>query len=179
MRLYGRESLSSLHKQSLVARRITEHNCRAIAILDCQPQHYQQMAGLVMYYNSYHWHYLHVTSDDEGNRVLQIMTCDKHNIAQSLDSPIQLSKTNDIVLRAEWHLDAIQCYFQDGTKDWIPIGDPLDGSILSDDYVRDESNRYRPAFTGAFVGMCCQDLSGQRWHPDFKVSICENLDKNT
>ena len=116
LRLYGRESLSSFHKQSLIARRITEHNCRAIAILDYQPKHYQQMAGLVMYYNTYHWHYLHVTADDDGNRVLQIINCDKYNTSTSLDLPIQLSKTNDIVLRAEWHRDSIQCYFQDGSK---------------------------------------------------------------
>ncbi len=178
LRLYGRESLSSFHRQSLVARRVTEHNCRAITILDYQPKHYQQMAGLVMYYNTYHWHYMHVTVGGDGNRVLQITTCDKYNTVESLDSPIQLSKSNDIVLRADWHTDSIQCYFQDGSKEWIPIGDPLDGSILSDDYVRDDSNRYRPAFTGAFVGMCCQDLTGQRLHADFKVFIYENLDKN-
>jgi xylan 1,4-beta-xylosidase len=39
-------------------------------------------------------------------------------------------------------------------------GDMVEGSILSDDYVQDANNRYRPAFTGAFVGICCQDLSG-------------------
>ena len=60
---------------------------------------------------------------------------------------------------------------------WTPIGNPFDGSILSDDYVRDENNRYRPAFTGAFVGMCCQDLTGQQLHADFKVFIYENLEK--
>jgi xylan 1,4-beta-xylosidase len=27
--------------------------------------------------------------------------------------------------------------------------------------VQDAEHRYRPAFTGAFVGVCCQDLSGQ------------------
>lgn len=46
------------------------------------------------------------------------------------------------------------------------IGPVLDGSILSDDYVR-EDVRYRPAFTGAFVGLCCQDLSGGRRSADF------------
>jgi len=176
LRLYGRESLSSFHHQSLVAKRVTEHHSRAITILDYQPKHHQQMAGLVMYYNTNHWHYLHLTTDDVGDRVLQIISCDKHLIRESLDLPIKLSKTNDIVLRSEWQAESIRCYYQDGSNDWIEIGKPLDGSILSDDYVRDEANRYRAAFTGAFVGMCCQDLSGERLHADFKVFIYENLE---
>lgn len=40
-------------------------------------------------------------------------------------------------------------------------------SILSDDYVRDESERYRPAFTGCLVGLCCQDLATNAVHADF------------
>jgi xylan 1,4-beta-xylosidase len=47
------------------------------------------------------------------------------------------------------------------------VGPVLDGSILSDDYVEDAEIRYRPCFTGAFVGLCCQDLSGQGLHADF------------
>ena len=40
-------------------------------------------------------------------------------------------------------------------------------SILSDDNVRDGSERYRPAFTGSFIGMCCQDLKTNNIHADF------------
>jgi len=176
LRLYGRESLSSFHRQSLIARRVTQHNTRAITILDYQPEHYQQMAGLVMYYNTNHWHYLHLSVNDEGKRVLQIMTSDKFKVSRSLEVPIELSGANDVVLRADWHRDAIQCYYQHGSKEWQSVGEPLDGNILSDDYVQDANNQYRPAFTGAFVGMCCQDLSGRKRHADFKVFIYEVLE---
>ncbi len=47
------------------------------------------------------------------------------------------------------------------------LGKILDASILSDDNVRDNSDRYRPAFTGAFVGICCQDLATNNHHADF------------
>ena len=47
-------------------------------------------------------------------------------------------------------------------NEWIKAGPLLDAGILSDDYVREGGTRYRPAFTGAFVGMCCQDLAGNR-----------------
>lgn len=173
LRLYGRESLTSLHRQSLLARRVAENNSRSILILDYHPKTYQQMAGLIMYYNSYHWHYLHVSANEEGKRILQFMTCDKHEITEHLSEPILLNDTNDVSLRADWKGDSIQCYYQHETKDWNLVGAPVDGSILSDDYVRDEKNRYRPAFTGAFVGMCCQDLTGQKLHADFRVFIYE------
>ena len=52
--------------------------------------------------------------------------------------------------------------------EWQKVGEPVDGSQLSDDYVRDSDTRYRPAFTGAFVGMCCQDLSGNKHPADFE-----------
>ena len=61
--------------------------------------------------------------------------------------------------------DAYHYAIEDGN--WHKLGPVLDGSILSDDYVRDEHNRYRPAFTGAFVGMVCQDLTGNLKHADF------------
>jgi len=44
------------------------------------------------------------------------------------------------------------------------IGPICDGSILSDDYIREGGQNYRPAFTGSFVGFCCQDLTGKK-HP--------------
>lgn len=35
-----------------------------------------------------------------------------------------------------------------------------------------------PAFTGAFVGLCCQDLSGQKQHADFGFfTYKENAEK--
>ena len=177
LRLYGRESLSSLQNQSMVARRVTEHHSRVITILDYQPKHDQQMAGLVMYYKTGHWHYLYISTDDKGKRVLQILSCDNNKINKSPSVPIALSETNDIVLRSEWHAQTIQCYYQDGSNEWKEAGHPLDGSILSDDYVFEGTDHYRPALTGAFVGMCCQDLSGERLYADFKVFIYENLEK--
>jgi xylan 1,4-beta-xylosidase len=41
------------------------------------------------------------------------------------------------------------------------VGPVLDASKLSDEYASDFS------FTGAFVGMACQDLSGRSAHADF------------
>ena len=70
-------------------------------------------------------------------------------------------------LKADFDGVDLQFYYALTEGDWQAFGPVLDGSILSDDYVQDSENIYRPAFTGAFVGMCCQDLSGRKMHADF------------
>jgi xylan 1,4-beta-xylosidase len=44
---------------------------------------------------------------------------------------------------------------------WVSVGRTLDASILSDDYGKDRG------FTGAFVGLACQDLTEARREADF------------
>ena len=168
LRLYGQESLSSLHRQSIIARRVQSFHIEATTSLDFNPINFQQMAGLIAYYNTYHWHYLHIMGGDNGKRFLQIITCDKYDMQEVLDAPIELPAADTIQLKLKWKGKDLQFYYALANETWQKIGSPLDGSILSDDYVRDEKNRYRPAFTGAFVGMCCQDLSGQKQYADFE-----------
>jgi xylan 1,4-beta-xylosidase len=167
LRLTGRESLSSLHRQSLLARRVQHFHFEASTTLDFHPDTFQQMAGLVCYYNTYHWHYLHVMGDESGQRMLQVTTCDKYVIREAYEEPIVLPEVGAIQLRVVWNRANIQFFYAEGEGPWRAAGPPLDGSILSDDYVTDAENRYRPAFTGAFVGVCCQDLSGRKKTADF------------
>jgi xylan 1,4-beta-xylosidase len=44
---------------------------------------------------------------------------------------------------------------------------PLDASILSDEAAAPGT----PNFTGAFVGVCCQDLAGTRQPADFDYFV--------
>ena len=167
MRLTGRESLTSLHHQSLIARRVQAHHITAACALEFQPQSFQQMAGLVCYYNSYHYHYLYITVDDQGNRILDIISCDKYQTSEPLAQKIDLPARGPVYLSANF--DGARIQFAYGLEEgvWNQAGPTLDGSILSDDYVCDPDVRYRPAFTGAFVGLCCQDLSGRGITADF------------
>lgn len=158
--LTGRESLSSLHRQSLIARRVQSFQLSASVTLDCQPVHFQHLAGLVCYYNSYHWLYAYVSSGDSGERILQVLVCDKYQTQEMLATPITLPGEGVVQLKVEWNQADVQFFYATYNGSWQKIGPILDGSILSDDYVQDANNRYRPAFTGAFVGICCQDLSG-------------------
>jgi xylan 1,4-beta-xylosidase len=160
--LFGRESLSSLHEQSLVARRIQCLRMDAATALDFHPRSFQQMAGLVCYYNTTHFHYLHVAAGAGGKRCLQIITFDHAVQSEAFDEPLILPDEGMIWLKASLNGAELQFYYAIKENEWIKAGPLLNAGILSDDYVREKGTWYRPAFTGAFVGLCCQDLTGNK-----------------
>ncbi|MCG8462356.1 MAG: glycoside hydrolase family 43 protein, partial [Holophagales bacterium] len=171
LRLHGGESLGSTFAQSLVARRVQSHHIEAATRVEFSPRNFQQMAGLVCYYNTYHYHYLYLRGDDHGgdpSKVwLDILTCDKYRVEEPLGEPVDLSGVGRIYLRVEFDHAALVFSYATAEGQWQRLGPVLDGSILSGDYVEDLQVRFRPCFTGAFVGLCCQDLSGQGCHADF------------
>lgn len=162
--LVGQESLSSLHRQSLVARRVQAHHSVSSTCVDFTPDNFQQMAGLVCYYNTTHFYYLHISGGDFGTKsrtkFLNITCHDKHKSYEAI-SPVPIDIEKPVYLKVEFNKAEIQYYYAVEKETWIKLGPVLDGSILSDDYVQESEQGYRPCFTGAFVGMACQDLSGQ------------------
>ncbi|MEB0261570.1 MULTISPECIES: glycoside hydrolase family 43 protein [unclassified Mucilaginibacter] len=160
--LFGRESLSSIHEQSLLARRIQSLKMEAATCLNFSPTSFQQMAGLVCYYNTAHFHYLHISANDKGQRCLQIITHDHFEQVEAYEESLTLPENGAIYLKVVLNGAALQFYYALNEKEWIKAGPVLNAGILSDDYVREGGSRYRPAFTGSFVGICCQDLSGKK-----------------
>ena len=170
VRLIGRESLSSTREQSLIARRVQAFDIEASCKIDFDPTNFQQLAGLVCYYNTGHYLYLYVSYNEfTFNRELHLVSCDNFVAVEPLQAPIVLPAQGEIFLKVKWHRSDVQFYYAEVEKAeaWRKVGPVMDGSILSDDHVREMSDRYRPAFTGAFVGICCQDLSGMKLHADF------------
>ncbi len=72
LRLYGRETLGSLFRQSLVARRQQSH-CFAETVMEFAPDRFQQVAGLVCYYNGSKFHYLYVSHDADLGKHIRIL----------------------------------------------------------------------------------------------------------
>jgi len=171
LRLYGRESLSSCFEQSFIARRVQAQHSIAATCLEFSPENFQQMSGLVCFYNTFHYHYLHVFGDDfgsySGRKYLTILSCDNHVTSEPNLSPIEITGVDKVYLKAEFFGETLQFYFAVEKDQWQKIGGALDGSILSDDYVEHGETRFHPCFTGAFYGLACQDLSGQNLHADF------------
>jgi len=163
LRLFGRESLGSLFRQALVARRQQAHCYSAATVLDFEPAHFQQAAGLVCYYNGSKLHYLHISHDDEAGKHLRVMTCTPDSAqADSFTAPIPLAP-GPVELRVEVDFERLRFGFRQGRGDWTWLPEVFDASILSDEATSPGA----PNFTGAFVGMACQDTSGTGAPADF------------
>jgi xylan 1,4-beta-xylosidase len=168
LRLIGRESIGSLFESSLVARRQQHFNYVAETKLEFAPENFQQMAGLVAYYNSHKFHYLYITREEDSGRQLCIMSC-CGDPSLDLNFPA-LHSIDDAMshgplwLRCKVEGVALQFSFSTDGEKWLDIGPQLDASVLSDEAGSTEHAN----FTGAFVGMACQDISGQALHADFE-----------
>lgn len=60
------QSLSSIHEQSLVARRAKAFSIEMSTKLEFNPDNFQQLAGLVFYYNTGNFYYSNVSTPKEG-----------------------------------------------------------------------------------------------------------------
>lgn len=165
LRLYGMESPGSLFRQALVARRQQSHCYSAATRIEFEPEHFQQMAGLICYYNASKFHYLYISSDGTGERHLRVMSC-LPDLGRSDDAtpPFAIPAQGPIELRVEVDYDRLYFAWRAGGGDWQWIPPQFDASILSDE----AGPPFHPNFTGAFVGVCCQDLAGTRHPADFE-----------
>ena len=161
LRLKGKENLSSRNLQSLVARRQQAFTYTAAACVEFDPENFQQMAGMVCYYNNMNFHYIFISNDEKLGKCLSIMTSNNNILDFPLDQPISIERWKSCYLRVTVNYDVLQFSYSADGKDWTNLGPTLDASILSDEHTLGYG------YTGAFVGICCQDLSGQRMHADF------------
>ncbi len=168
LRIHGRQSLCSFQDTSMIARRAQAYNYDASCVMDFAPENFQQVAGLICYYNTTHFHYLNVYFDQyKGTKHIQILSNDKSNYTEIPEQLVDITGVDRIWMKAEVRRDKLQFFYSTDGENFQKIGDVLDYSILSDDYIQDDNGRYRAAFTGSFVGMCVQDLSGNNLHADF------------
>ena len=164
LRLYGMETLGSLFRQALVARRQQSHCFSALTVVDFEPEHFQQMAGLVCYYNSSKAHYLYVSHDVDAGKHIRAMSLLPDQVqADAFTQAIPILAGLPVHLRVEVDYERLRFAFSVDGEEWQWLPEQFDASILSDEAAAPGT----PNFTGAFVGMCCQDLSGARRPADF------------
>lgn len=163
--------MSSLHNQSLVARRLEDLQVEIETSLDYEPVYFQQMAGLIIYYDTNDYVYLRITHHEEKGKCLGILESKHGEFNELLDEDVPLPNNSICKLKAtinkQWLFFS---YSMDGDI-WFRIGGEIDISHLSDE----DANYIR--FTGTFVGMCAQDLSGEKNHADFDEFIYRALTK--
>jgi len=131
--------------------------------VDFEPEHFQQMAGLVCYYNSLKFHYLYISHDETLGKHIRVMSSLPDQVqADVFTRPIAIPKGSPVHLRVEVDFERLRFAFR-VNEDWNYLPEQFDASILSDE----ASAPGNPNFTGAFVGMCCQDTAGTARPADF------------
>ncbi|MGD0015577.1 MAG: glycoside hydrolase family 43 protein [Bryobacteraceae bacterium] len=164
LRLYGRESVGSLFQQALVARRLQAHCASASTAVSFEPENFQQAAGLICYYNGSKFHYLQIAEDEIAGRHIRVMSRVPDQVqSDAFTPPISVPRGVSIELRAEIDFERLRFGYRVPGQSWQWLPEQFDASILSDE----AGPPGPPNFTGAFVGMCCQDMSGTLKPADF------------
>jgi len=168
LRLVGRESIYSRFYQTLLARRQTDFTFFASTCFEFCPKSFQHMAGLIYRYDENNQYYLFVSFDPEKE-------CNTLNVASVVAGKYELMEQQyihkdyyEIGLFVEDNI-AQFCVKEDDR--WMGFGDDFDNSNLSDDFTY--------GFTGAFVGICVQDLLSQKVYADFKNFCYAGYDNRT
>ncbi|MBO9559708.1 MAG: glycoside hydrolase family 43 protein [Caulobacter sp.] len=164
LRLFGRETIGGTFRQALVARRQQAFCYSARTVMDFAPRHFQQAAGLVCYYGASKFHYLFVSRDEENGRFVQVMSALPDSPqADAFTTPIPLPDEGLVHLRVEVDYERLRFAFSLDGEAWTWLPEVFDASILSDEATSPGA----PNFTGAFVGVACQDMSGAGLPADF------------
>lgn len=160
LRLYGQESLNSLHHVSLLAVRQEEVCAAAETAMDYQPDRYEQAAGLAYMYDALNFYLFVKTRLETGETVLRIIGSDTGD-CRYLSDPVPVPEQGTVWLRAvtdevgEW----VRFFYSLDGERWEPHGTAYTTEILTDEHCR--------GFTGAHFGMYCHDMSGGRRYADF------------
>ena len=161
LRLKGREPMESCHEQSMVARRQQAFWVEASTCLEFEPETFQQMAGLICYYDTENYYYLRVTHHEELGKCLGIITSIDTQYDEPLEQDIGIDGWERCYLKVEINRDELQFSYSKDGENWESVGPLFDASTLSDDFVG------KMRFTGSMIGMCAQDISGAKKEADF------------
>ncbi len=157
--LRGRESIYSRFGQTLLSRRQTDFSFEASTIMEFEPKSFMHMAGLIYRYNEDNQYYIFMSYEEACKRKTI-------NVIGVNDRKYQLLEqafidSGKIEFKLKVHYDRGQFYYCTESQ-MVKIGPEFDTTILSDEYARPMG------FTGAFVGVCVQDLQGQKAEAYFK-----------
>lgn len=160
LRLYGRSGLSSKFSQSLIARRWTEFSFDVSTRMEFEPEVFKQMAGLILMYDTDNYLYLHVSCDEEIGKCITILRAENKTYSYPAGHE-SLEEGKSLILKASVRDE--KCQFSYGYEEdkMQKIGPEFETGFMSDEACREGW------FTGAMMGIACQDLTGFGLHADF------------
>lgn len=156
LRLRGRESLASLHDQSMAARPVQHFRFTAETCLEFEPSSIYEMAGLVCYYDDSDYYYLRVTWDEIRGKCLGVVFSRAGQYDEITTMQLSLTDWERYYLKVIVQERDLRFYASPDGKRWTAVSAPLDFGTLSDEYGG------KLGFTGAYVGICAQDMDLQR-----------------
>ncbi|AUX21502.1 beta-xylosidase [Sorangium cellulosum] len=161
LRLRGRESPHSLHRQSVVGRRVQSLRCRVETCLEFEPTSFQQMAGLMCLYDDENFFYALLSHDERAGRSLALLGSERGKLTWLTDAPLPVAAPR-VHLRFELSGKDLRFSCSEDGERFDALGPVLDASILSD-----ERTSVGIGFTGTFAALCAHDLTGAFLHADF------------
>lgn len=160
LRMYGRSGLSSRFSQTLIARRMTEYHMEASACMEFAPDVFKQMAGLIFLYDTDNYLYLHVSKDEEVGKCITLLKAENKKY-EYLTDYLPIKDDRAIYLKLVIEENWAQFYYGYSEEEMQKIGPYVNAGFLSDEACREGW------FTGAMIGICCQDLTGFGKYADF------------
>ncbi len=160
LRLTGHESLNSRHRVALVGRRLQALDARLRTALRFDPEDFQQMAGICAYYDTRNWVYLRLSRDATLGRTLALLQSENGVYRELLPQEVPVEGAHPVQLGVVYRGGQFWFEYSLGGA-WTQIGDPLDAGLLSDEHCGGLS------FTGTFLALTCQDLSGRGLSAEF------------
>lgn len=160
LRMYGRSGLSSRFSQTLIARRMREYHMEAAARVEFEPDIFKQMAGLIFLYDTDNYLYLYISRDEDVGKCITLLKAENKKY-EYLTDYIPVRENETIYLKMKTENAMTQFYYGYSEKELQKIGPLVNASFLSDEAC-DEG-----WFTGAMIGICCQDLTGFGKYADF------------
>lgn len=161
VRLRGQESVTSLNKVSLLARKLTSVHTTVTTRMEFTPEVYQHSAGLILYYDNMNFIFLRkYYSETLGQSALAVLQLENGERTEYLDTRIPL-KEEPVYLRLT--IKNRESYFSwcyDG-ENYERIGKVFDTSKFSDEYCK------YGEFTGTMVGITCCDRVKHCHYADF------------
>ena len=160
LRMYGRSGLSSRFSQTLIARRMREYCMEASACVEFEPEVFKQMAGLIFLYDCDNYLYLHISRDEDVGKCITLLKAENKKY-EYLTDYIPVREKEALYLKMETRNAITRFYYGYSEKDWQEIGPLINASFLSDEACGEGW------FTGAMIGICCQDMTGFGRYADF------------
>lgn len=149
LRMRGQESGCSLHRVSMLSRKLRSVHAEIMTRMEFEPETYQQSAGLILYYDNMNFAFLRkYYSDTLGQPALSVLRIKNGERGEFERIP---APNGSVWMKLMIESRRSSFSYSDDGKRWSTIGPVFDTSEFSDEY-----SRYGE-FTGCFVGLSCAD----------------------